>query len=131
MNPIQIHKKFIFNSKIDQDWLYSLYEYDYHYILEVFSSSLETLKEELPVLSNAFEANDLEILRRSIHKIKPVFGFVGLNDHQEMCARFENACSSAHNTSNLTMQYIELVELTNEAKAILQEEYNRLTEFTA
>jgi hypothetical protein len=39
MNPAYVHKKFIFNEKIDEDYIYSLYEQDYVYIAEVFSSS--------------------------------------------------------------------------------------------
>lgn len=131
MNPIQDHKRFKFNEKIDQDWLYSLYEDDYAYIAEVFNSGIESFREDLPLLTAAFESSDIHGLKRAAHKLKPVFGFAGLLQHQEMMARFENACANATGTSNLTMQYIELMEVISEGKAILQEDYNRLTAFTS
>jgi hypothetical protein len=131
MNQASVHKKFIFNEKIDQDYLYSLYEEDYHYIAEVFSSSLECFNEELQSFSNAFESSDIPALKKAAHKLKPLFGFTGLLHQQEMMARFEHACMTASNAGNLTMQYIELMEVIKEGKNILQEDYNRLTVFTS
>ena len=131
MNRVTAHKKFIFNSKIDQRWLYSLYEDDYTYIAEVFNNSLDTLKEELPSFSGAFESNDISALKRATHKLKPLFGFAGLLHHQEQMGRFENACSNVSNVENLTMQYIEVIEIVNEGKNIIQEECKRLSDFIA
>lgn len=131
MNRHFVHKKFIFNAKIDQDYLHSLYEEDYAYVAEVFSGSLETLNEELQYFISAFECSDIPSLKKATHKLKPLFGFTGLLDHQEMMARFENACMNATNTGNLTMQYIELMDLIKEGKNILKDEYNRLTAFTS
>jgi len=129
MKDASLHKKFIFNSHIDDEWLYSLYDYDYPYVAEVFHSSLNTLKDELPLLVNAFEAFDLTGLRKTIHKIKPIFGYTGLLKHQEALDRFEHACGNASGTSNLTMQFIEISEQIQDGKSIIQEEYNRLTAF--
>ena len=131
MNPAYVHKKFIFNEKIDEDYIYSLYEYDYAYIAEVFNSSLETLKEETGHFSSAYESSDITALKKATHKIKPLFGFTGLLHHQEMIARFEHLCENASNTSNVTMQYMELTELIKEGRKILKEDCNRLTEFIA
>ena len=129
MPRTELHKKFIFNRKIDHEWLYSLYEYDYPYIMEVFSNSLDALRQEHPALSAAYENDDIPLLRKTIHKIKPLFGFVGLLDYQELAARFENACAGTKNTSNLTIQYIELVGIIDDAKATLLEECRRLNDF--
>lgn len=129
MNQVNVHKKFIFNEKIDEDYIYSLYEYDYTYITEVFNSSLESLKEEIGHFTSAYESSDIPALKNATHKIKPIFGFTGLLDHQEMLSRFEHLCESASNTSNITMQYMELIEVLKEGKIILKEDSNRLTEF--
>src|SRR4051794_40372312 len=110
MNKTTVHKKFIFNQKIDHNWLFSLYEDDYAYITEVFSNSLDSLKEDLPSFTSAFETADIPALKRMTHKLKPVFGFAGLLQHQEMMKRFESACRNASDTSNLTLQYIELMD---------------------
>jgi hypothetical protein len=129
MNPAKAHKKFIFNENIDEDHIYGLYEQDYTYIAEVFNSSLESLKEESGHFATAYESSDIPALKRATHKIKPLFGFTGLLHHQEMMARFEHLCESASSTSNITMQYMELIEVIKEGRNILKEDCNRLTEF--
>jgi HPt (histidine-containing phosphotransfer) domain-containing protein len=129
MNQTQVHKTFTFNSKIDEDWLYSMYEADYPYIMEIFGNSLDSLREELPVFTSAFDHNDVPALRKAIHKLKPVLGFAGLLEHQEIAARFENACSSARTVADLTLQYIEALDAIKDARTILQDEYKRLNDF--
>jgi len=131
MDQAQVHKNFIFNPKIDEGWLHGMYEYDYAYILEVFGNGLDTIREEMPGLCYAFESDDVNALAKSVHKLKPIFGFAALLDHQELAARFENSCASANNTANLTMQYIELIETINDAKGILQAECKKLKAFIA
>ena len=131
MNRTNGHKKFKFNEKIDENWLHSLYEDDYAYIAEVFNSGIESFREDLPALTTAFESSDIQALKRSTHKQKPVFGYAGLLFHQEMMARFENACANTSDTSNLTLQYIELLDLIRDGKNILMEDYKRLTDFTS
>lgn len=129
MNAVGAHKNFIFNKKIDEEYLHSLYEQDYVYIAEVFNTTLESLKEETGHLTTAFESSDIPALKRAAHKIKPLFGFTGLLHHQEMIARFEHLCESASSTSNITMQYMELTEMIKEGRNILKDDCNRLTEF--
>ena len=131
MNRTNGHKKFKFNEKIDENWLHSLYEDDYAYIAEVFNSGIESFREDLPALTTAFESSDIQALKRSTHKLKPVFGYAGLLFHQEMMARFENACANTSDTANLTLQYIELLDLIRDGKNILMEDYKRLTDFTS
>ena len=129
MNLAEAHKNFIFNENIDEEHIFSLYEYDYAYIAEVFNSSLESLKEETGHFNTAYESSDITALKRATHKIKPLFGFTGLLHHQEMIARFEHLCENASSTSNITMQYMELTEMIKEGKNILKEDCFRLTEF--
>jgi HPt (histidine-containing phosphotransfer) domain-containing protein len=129
MNQTQVHKTFTFNAKIDEDWLYGMYEADYPYIMEIFSNSLDSLKEELPVLTAAFDQNDVAALKKAIHKLKPVLGFVGLLDHQEIAARFENSCASARTAVDLTLQYIETLDAIKDARSVLQDECKRLNDF--
>ncbi len=131
MNRTNGHKKFKFNEKIDENWLHSLYEDDYAYIAEVYNSGIESFREDLPALTTAFESSDIQALKRSTHKLKPVFGYAGLLFHQEMMARFENACANTSDTSNLTLQYLELLDLLRDGKNILMEDYKRLTDFTS
>ena len=129
MSQAYVHKKFIFNENIDEDHVYGMYEYDYPYIAEVFAGSLDSLNEDTRHFTSAFESADIASLKRTTHKIKPIFGFTGLLHHQEMMARFEHLCETSSGTGNITMQYMEMNELIKEGKIILKEEYNRLTVF--
>lgn len=131
MSSPLVHKKFIFNEKIDGEYLFSLYEYDYPYIAEVFGSSLESLKEESGHFFSAFESANISDLKKAAHKIKPIFGFTGLLNHQEQLARFEHLCENTSNVSNITLQYMELIETMKEGKNIIKDDYNRLTAFIA
>lgn len=131
MSSASVHNKFIFNEKIDSDYLFSLYDADYPYIAEVFCSSHESLKEELGALVSAYESSNITDLKKAAHKMKPIFGFAGLLDHQEQVGRFEHLCENASAVSNITMQYMEIIEVLKEGKTIIKEDYNRLTEFIA
>jgi len=129
MREPSVHKKFIFNEKIDSGFLFGLYEDDYDYITEVFGSSLETLNEEFTHFTTAFESSDIPSLKKAAHKIKPILGFTGLTYHEDMVQRFEQLCSNASSASGVTIQYIEVTEVMKEARNIIKDEYNRLTEF--
>ena len=131
MSSPSVHKKFIFNEKIDGDYLFSLYEHDYPYIAEVFGNSLDSLKEESGHFVSAYESANVRELKNAAHKIKPIFGFTGLLAHQEQIARFEHLCENTSTVSNITLQYMELIEMMKEGKNIIKEDYNRLTEFIA
>jgi hypothetical protein len=129
MSQASVYKKFIFNEKIDDDYLYGLYGDDYAYIAEVFNNSLESLKEEAGHLTTAYESSNVDAVKKAAHKIKPLFGFTGLLHHQEMMSRFEHTCESASGIANVTIQYMEIIELMKEGRSILKEDCNRLTEF--
>lgn len=129
MGHTSVHKKFIFNEKIDDDYIFGLYGDDYAYIAEVFSGSLESLKEEVGHLTSAYESSNVEAVKKAAHKIKPLFGFTGLLHHQEMMSRFEHTCESASGIANITIQYIEIIELMKDGRNVLKEDCNRLTEF--
>ena len=72
------HNTFIFNDKIDRELLFSLYEDDFPYMEEIFSITLSQIKPHISQLKAAFESGDKEELRKSAHKLKPSFGYVGL-----------------------------------------------------
>jgi hypothetical protein len=129
MKQQSVHKKFIFNEKIDSAYLFSLYEDDFVYITEVYGSCLESLNDELRHFTTAFESSDIDTLKKTAHKIKPLFGFTGLTYHQDMMQRFEQLCNNSSNASSVTIQYMEVLEVAREARNIIKSEYSRLTEF--
>ena len=59
MSGANFSKKFIFNEKLDSEYLYSLYEDDYQYIQEIFQTTLTHFYEDYNSIRTAFEANNL------------------------------------------------------------------------
>lgn len=131
MNPEFSLKKFIFSQKIDSSYLYSLYEDDYSYIAEVFQTSLEDLNSDIDAIELAYESNEPKSLRKSIHKLKPVFGFVGLKQEEAMMQEFESLCETAETTKAISIQYQSLIRVIREAEVLIQNELNRLNAFNA
>lgn len=131
MNQPTLSKQFIFNEKINSDYLYSLYADDYAYIEEVFSVTLQHFDEDFEAIRVAYAGGDISDLKRGVHKIKPAFGFVGLTDIQQLCATFEEACQEASETEELKSGYKNLVASLEEGKFVLETEYRKLKEFNA
>ena len=122
------YKEFIFNEKIDKDSLSALYEDDYAYIEEIFSITLTQLHPDIARLPVAFKANDLSELKKQVHKIKPSFGFVGMDATQALCRAFEDKCALASNTLSLSGEFEMLLRDVTEAAMIIEDELKKLKE---
>jgi len=120
---------FIFNARIDGQFLYRLYENDYQYIAEVFKTALENFKEDLAPVKEAYLINDPELLRKSVHKLKPVFGYTGLLHIQDSLEVFENGQLQNFSPELLANVFKELMKSIEEGKEIMEEEQKRLIQF--
>lgn len=131
MNQSATDKKFAFNDKIDSSYLFSLYEDDYGYILEVFTDSIEELENGMMAFAIAFNGGQIADLKSAAHKMKPLFGFTGLLAMQEAVAHFEEHCSRASEVKVVSGQYNSLLEQINDAKQVLISEQQRLQDYSA
>ena len=123
------HKPFIFNEKFDKELLFSLYEDDFPYMEEIFSITLTQLKPDILQLKAAFEAGITDDIRKSIHKIKPSYGFVGLPAVQELCKQFESECTVAAVANELSPSYQKLIGILDESTNIIESEYQKFKEY--
>ena len=130
MNQPAIHKKFIFNEKLDTGFIFSLYEDDYPYIIEVFTTTIQELEWAIVDLEEAFHSGNLANMRKTAHKMKPLFGFTGLLSVEDEVGKFENHCKEAEWLETMEAPYQSLLILVHEAKAIIISEQKRLKEFT-
>lgn len=126
MDSPSTHKRFIFNSEIDIDFLFSLYENDFRYIQEVFGITLNQLQPDLEQLDNAWQLKDLEGVRRGVHKIKPSMGFVGLSHLQSKCVDFEKLCRSANTATEIEQEFQHLWQSLVKSRDIIETEYRKL-----
>ena len=127
-NPTN-YKEFIFNEKIDKDSLTALYEDDFPYIEEIFSITLTQLQPDVAKLPAAFQSKDIAGLRKLVHKIKPSFGFVGMDATQALCKSFEDECSEISSQSGIEDKFNRLYQEVSDAVKIVEEELTKLKEF--
>lgn len=103
-----------------------LYSGDYMMIEETFADVVHEYPSLLEHIDAAYLAGDVSALRAAIHKIKPLFGFVGLISLQSQCLHFENTCEVASSVSSLNSEYTTLKNTLVAMKSIIEEEKEKL-----
>jgi len=121
-------KKFQFSAAINSQYIIDLYAGDYIMIEETFTDVLHEYDAFVTRIVTSFQENDRPALKSAIHKIKPLFGFVGLTSLQAWCLQFENACLNISDT-DLAVSFDPLREQLLAARAIIEKERMRLAEF--
>ena len=129
MEPISEHKEFIFNKSIDEESLRSLYEDDYLYIEEIFRLTLEDLEPEANNALKHYQSKDFTALRRTIHKIKPSFGFIGMPALQEKCQEFEKACDQEPKSQDFEKDFELLSTTIAQSIEVIRSEIKKLEVF--
>lgn len=124
-----LNNEFLFSEPFDSQSLRDLYEDDYQYIEEIFTTTLQQFEEDLKNIEGAYAAEDLLTLRKAVHKLKPAFGFVGLLEVQEFCQDYENRCMQAASVGELDPPYSALESLLMESRGWLRRELERLKSF--
>lgn len=114
--------RYIFSGRFDTDYLAELYDNDIDMIREMFSQSVSSMVSELKNASHHYHNGDVDSLRRVFHKMKPLFGYVGLPSLQEYVHDFESKCSLVGNVEQLGKDYERVVGIISEAvNALVQE----------
>jgi Hpt domain len=124
-------KQFIFNEKLDTEYLFSLYAGDYAYLEEVFFTTLQHFDQDFDALQLAYENENIADLRKAIHKIKPTFGYTGLLHTQLLCKNFEDSCGEVISMQALAVEYRQIKSALIEVKGIIESEHKRLKEFNS
>ena len=83
MNNLSAINSFIFNAEIDTNYLQSLYGDDYVYLQEIFATVLNDYESLTDNIEYSYSSGNITALKAAVHKIKPVFGFVGLTAVQQ------------------------------------------------
>ncbi|HEY1870682.1 MAG TPA: Hpt domain-containing protein [Chitinophagaceae bacterium] len=120
---------FTFSDKFDAAYIYNMYEDDYLYIESMFKVVLDHFDEDLAAIQNNYEQKDIDQLRRSVHKVRPAFGYAGMPVVQEKCKEFENKCMAVKSVSEVETDYYELIKCLEEAGTVISEEHKKLKSF--
>lgn len=95
---------------------------------ETFADVLNEYDDFVQVICNSYEQGDRSALKSAIHKIKPLFGFVGLLSLQTQCQDFENSCQHA-TPAVLTDNFNLLKDRLMQVRSIIEYEKGRLERF--
>jgi HPt (histidine-containing phosphotransfer) domain-containing protein len=126
MNNLKVPNAFVFNAEIDTNYLNSLYGDDYIYLQEVFDTVLKDYQSLTDNIEYSYTSGNLTALRSAVHKIKPVFGFVGLTVVQQQCQQFEQICGTVSSPDKLAGDFETLKNKIFESKLLIEEEKKRL-----
>ena len=131
MNNLKTSKAFVFNPEIDANYLNSLYGDDFVYLQEVFETVLIDYQSLTDNIDFCYSSGNLSALRSAVHKIKPVFGFVGLTAIQQQCHQFEQICNTVSSPDNLTGDFETLKNKIFQSKQLIEEEKKKLEIFNS
>jgi HPt (histidine-containing phosphotransfer) domain-containing protein len=131
MNNLKTANAFVFNPEFDVNYLNSLYGDDYNYLQEVFDTVLQDFQSLTDNIEFSFSSGNTTALRSAVHKIKPVFGFVGLTAVQQLCQDFEKVCDSAISPDQLSGDFETLKNKIIQSKQLIEEEKKKLELFNS
>jgi hypothetical protein len=121
--------QYIYSGRFDAAFLDEMYAGDIQTAAEIFESSLNHLIPVVDHTNDLFQKGDVEALRKLFHKIKPLYGYVGLLKVQGRVQLFEDACGAAAGAEELKNQYEELTILMGESINIIRQELIRMKMF--
>jgi hypothetical protein len=124
------NNSFTFSDAIDSQYIIDLYAGDYTMIEETFSDVLREYDEFVQGIFTTYHENNVAAMKSAVHKIKPLFGYVGLTTQQSRCLQFENSCL-AMTPEELAKAFAPLERILLEAKSIIEKERQRLAAFNA
>jgi HPt (histidine-containing phosphotransfer) domain-containing protein len=131
MNNLSTINSFIFNTEFDTPYLQSLYGDDFVYLQEVFATVLNDYEALADNIEYSYSSGNLTALKSAVHKIKPVFGFVGLTAVQQECQQFENTCGTVTAPELLARDFESLRNRIRLSRQILEEEKKKLEIFNS
>lgn len=131
MNNQSAINSFIFNSEIDATYLHSLYGDDYVYLQEIFATVLNDFGSLADHVDFCYSSGNITALKAAVHKIKPVFGFVGMTSVQQSCQQFEQLCGTVSSPEMLSRDFETLKDKIAQSKQLITEEMKKLEIFNS
>jgi HPt (histidine-containing phosphotransfer) domain-containing protein len=128
MNNLLPDNAFTFSPPIDSQYLIELYAGDYEMIAETFSDVLQDYDGFVQQILSGYEQGDRIALKSAVHKIKPLFGFIGLLAVQAQCQDFENTCLQSDPTA-LAADFNLMKTSFLSVRSLIEREKTRLEAF--
>jgi hypothetical protein len=128
MNNRASDTSFTFTPPFDSQYLIDLYAGDYIMIEETFTDVLLEFDDFVAQIYSGYDQGDRVALKSAVHKIKPLFGFVGLLSLQAQCQHFENTCPDADDPA-LAVLFTALKGSLFNVRTLIETEKEKLEQF--
>ncbi len=120
------NESFIFDNRLDTEYLESIYEGDKDYAAVVFEQFMLGYSEQLASIENSFSNKNIVAYKGHIHKIKATFSFVGLTKLTALAEIIEQNCGGNYDLNTLSILHIDFKNNLDELIPIIEEELKRL-----
>lgn len=115
-----------FDKNLDGEFLLELYGNDKEHAKIVFEEFLNSAPGMMNEIENSYQKKVVEDFRRQVHKMKPVFSFVGLTYLTKCAETLEHKCREAASVEDLSELYSDLKIQYNKYLPIVRDEVIRL-----
>ncbi len=120
------NETFVFDDRLDTEYLESIYEGDKDYASVVFEQFLLSYPEQLAAIEESFTKQDIVAYKGHIHKIKATFSFVGLTKLTALAEIIEKNCGENYDSNTLSALHIDFKNNLTELIPIVETELKRL-----
>lgn len=117
-----------FDQRLDTEFLCSLYEDDVEHAMIVFTEFLQMAPAMMKEIDESYQSGIVENFRQKVHKLKPVFSFVGLTYLTEKAEILEKKCKGVSQINEVSILYKELKNNYSKDFSIIENEVSRLKE---
>ena len=118
-----------FSNHFDHQFLNELYGDDMKSAEEVFHSALIQIDQEVAEAEKLFVEQNFTEVRKIFHRIKPLFGYVGLMEVQDNIQQFEDNCIHFRDLGSLELAFENVKTIVAEAAAKISEERAKLSDY--
>jgi HPt (histidine-containing phosphotransfer) domain-containing protein len=115
----------VFDQRLDTEFLQSIYEDDMEHAMMVFSQFLHMAPALMGEIEESFQSGAVESFRQKVHKIKPVFSFVGLTNLTQKAEVLEKKCKEVSKIHEVSDLYHELKKQYSQGFPIIEKEAKR------
>jgi hypothetical protein len=122
---------FVFNNALCQTTLSNLYSDDYLTAEAVFSTFEEEIGAYMITLRDSFMKRNLAEFSSIVHKIKPVYNYVGLAAIYDRLLSLENDCKMAKSMDSMAEDYNYIITETDKFRPLIKNELERLIKYNA
>jgi HPt (histidine-containing phosphotransfer) domain-containing protein len=117
---------FAFDSRLDTDYLHSLYEGDKEYAAVIFEQFLQSYPAQWQELEESIAREDIKASKGHIHKMKASFSFVGLTGLTLKAQVLEQHCNENYDIDTIKALQLDFKASLDELIPVVEQELKRL-----